>query len=63
MSTCEGGRLSCRRTLEERKADVCMVSVRSHSRLNRNDSVLDGSASGASKARRAVRSTLTPSRR
>jgi len=63
MSTYEGGRLSRRRTLDERKADACIVSVRSHSRLNLNDSVLDGSASGARKARSAVRSMLTPSRR
>jgi hypothetical protein len=54
---------SRRRTLDERKADACMVSARSHSRLNLNDSALDGSASGARKARTAVRSTLTPSRR
>ena len=39
MSTYEGGRLSRRRTLDERKADACIVSVRSHSRLNLNDSV------------------------
>jgi hypothetical protein len=63
MSTKEGGRLSCRRTLDERKADARIVSVRSHSRLNLNDSARDGSASGARKARSAVRSTLTPSRR
>jgi len=55
--------LSRRSTLVERKVDACAVSVRSHSRLNLNESALDGSASGARKARSAVRSMLTPSRR
>jgi hypothetical protein len=55
--------LSRRRTLDERKTDACIVSVRSHSRLNLNDSALDGTASGASKARSAARSMSTPSRR
>ena len=32
--------LSRRRTLDERKTDACIVSVRSHSRLNLNDSAL-----------------------
>ena len=63
MSTYEGGRLSRRSTLDDRNADACIVSVRSHSRLNLNDSTLDGSASGARKVRSALRSTLTPSRR
>ena len=55
--------LSRRSTLDDRNAEVCIVSVRSHSRLNRNDSAFDGSAIGSSKARSAVRSMLTPSRR
>jgi hypothetical protein len=55
--------LSRRRTLDELKAEAAAVSVRSHSRLNLNDSALDGSASGIRKARSAIRSMLTPSRR
>ena len=39
------------------------ASPRSHSRLNLNESTLDGSASGARKARSASRSTSMPGRR
>jgi len=63
MSTYDGGRLNLRVMLLVLTSVTRAASPRSHSRLNLNESTLDGSAIGARNARSASRSTSIPGRR